>query len=173
MRHHALRQLPDLARAFDRGLRQKTFRLRAIEFRMHAADVIEQLRNLDPPRQHGDVGNERDITHELFACVPRIATEHCQFPLICGEAENRIQRGGLAGAVRTDQSEDPALFDAKIDIIQRDGCAKNFAKTMCFYRCHDVTSPLLWQRASRRQHRVLSGPRPWAILRQEIFDVRP
>ena len=40
------------------GLRQKTFRLRAIESRMHAGDVIEQLRNPDPARQHRDIGNE-------------------------------------------------------------------------------------------------------------------
>ena len=64
------------------GLRQKTFRLRAIESRMHAGDVIEQLRNPDPARQHRDIGNERDIAHELFARAPRVATEHRQFSLV-------------------------------------------------------------------------------------------
>ena len=41
--HHPLRQLPDPARALDRGLGKKTFRLRAIESRMHAGDVVEHL----------------------------------------------------------------------------------------------------------------------------------
>ena len=71
-----------LARALDLGLRQKTFRLRAIESRMHAGDIIEQLRNPDPARQHGDIGNERDIAHELIARAPRVASEHFQFSLI-------------------------------------------------------------------------------------------
>ena len=39
-------------------LREKTFRLGAIESRMHAGDVVEHLRNPHPARQHGDVGDE-------------------------------------------------------------------------------------------------------------------
>jgi hypothetical protein len=66
----------------DRGLREKSFRLRAIESRMDASDVVEQLRNPDPTRQHSDIGNERDIAHELYARVPWIASEHRQFSLI-------------------------------------------------------------------------------------------
>ena len=104
LRHHSFRQLPHFARAFDRRLGQKTFRLRAIESRMHAGDVVEQLRNPDPARQHRDIGDERNIAHEVFARVPRIATKDRQFPLICGEAENCVERGRLAGAVGTDQS---------------------------------------------------------------------
>ena len=53
-----------LLAAFDGGLRQKTFRLRAIESRMDAGDVVEHLRNPDPARQHGDIGDEGDIAHE-------------------------------------------------------------------------------------------------------------
>ncbi len=140
--HHALRQFPDLAGALDGGLRKKTFRLRAIESRMHAGDVIERLRNPHPARQHGDIGNEADIAHELIALGPGIASEHPQFSLIWGEAENRVERGGLACAVGTDESEDAALFDSQIDAVQRDGCAEGLAEAACFYACHGFSAPL-------------------------------
>ncbi len=71
-----------LLRALDVGLRQKTFRLGAIESRMHAGDVVEHLRNPHPARQHRDIGNETDIAHELVALGPGIAPEHLQFSLI-------------------------------------------------------------------------------------------
>ena len=80
--YHAFRQLPDLAGVFDGGLCQKTFRLRAIEPRMHAGDVIEQLRNPDPPWQHGDISNERDFAHKFFARGPGIASEHGQLSVV-------------------------------------------------------------------------------------------
>ena len=60
----------------DGGLGQKTFRLGAIESRMHAGDVVERLRNPYPARQHGDIGNEADIAHELIALGPGVASEH-------------------------------------------------------------------------------------------------
>jgi hypothetical protein len=74
--------LPDLAAAFDYRLGEKTFRFRPIEFRMNSGDVIEQLRNPDPTRQHCDIGNERDIAHELVARVPRITSEDSQLSFI-------------------------------------------------------------------------------------------
>ncbi len=122
-----------LLRALDGGLRQKTFRLRAIESRMHAGDVVERLRNPHPARQHRDIGDEGDVAHELLALGPGVAPEHPQFSLIGGEAEDRVERGGLAGAVGTDESEDAALFDAQIDAVQRDGRAEGLAEAACFY----------------------------------------
>ncbi len=130
--HHALRQFPDFAGALDSGLREKTFRLRAIEARMHARDVIERLRNPHPARQHGDIGDEADIAHELIALGPGVASEHLQLALIRGEAENRVERGGLACAVGADESEDVALFDSQIDAVQRDGRAESLAQAACF-----------------------------------------
>ena len=41
--HHALGQIPDPAGAGNGGFRKKTFRLGAIEPRMHTGDVIERL----------------------------------------------------------------------------------------------------------------------------------
>ena len=130
-----------LAGALDVGLGEKTFRLRAIESRMHAGDVVERLRNPDPARQHGDIGDEADIAHELIALGPGIASEHPQFSLIRGEAENRVERGGLACAVGADESEDAALFDPQIDAVQRDGCAEGLAETACFDACHGFSAP--------------------------------
>ena len=124
LRHHALRQFPDLAAALMVGLRQKTFRLRAIEARMDAGDVIERLRNPQPARQHGHVGDEADVAHQLVALGPGIAAQHFQLAFDRSEAENRVERGALAGAVGTDQPEDAALFDAQVDAVQRDGCCR-------------------------------------------------
>src|SRR5882724_5016184 len=97
--HHALRQFSDLAAALDGGLRQKTFRLGAIESRMHAGDIIERLRDSYPARQHSNIGNEAGIAHELVALAPWVASEHPQFSLIWSEPENRVECGGLACAV--------------------------------------------------------------------------
>ena len=88
---------------------------------MHAGDVVDSLRDPDPARQDGNIGNEGDIAHELIARGPGVPSEDLQFSLIGGEAENRIERGGLACAVRSDESEDAALFDAQIDAVERDG----------------------------------------------------
>src|SRR6185437_9960960 len=41
LRHHALRQFPDLAGAPDGGFRKKAFGLGAVESRVHAGEVIE------------------------------------------------------------------------------------------------------------------------------------
>src|SRR4029077_9930599 len=96
---------------------------------MHAADVVEQLRNPYPARQHGDVGDEADVPHEKVAFGPRVAPEHLQFSLMRGEAEDRVQRGGLAGAVGTDESEDATLFDAQMNAFQSDGGSERFTET--------------------------------------------
>src|SRR4030095_2606883 len=143
LRYHALRQFPDLAPALDGRLCQKTFRLRTIESRMHARDIVEQLGDSNPARQHRDVRNERDVAHQFVTRVPRIATKHFQFPLIRGEAENRIERGGLTCAVRPYDSQDTPFLDTKIDVVQRSGCAEGFPKTAFFYECHGFSaSPL-------------------------------
>ena len=36
------------------------------------------------------------------------------------EAEDGVERGGLAGAVGADEPEDAALFDTEIDAVERD-----------------------------------------------------
>src|SRR6202043_4038584 len=54
--------------------------------------------------------------------------------------ENRVERGGFAGAIWTDDSEDAAFFDPQIDAVQRDSGAENFAETACFYTSH-VSAP--------------------------------
>src|SRR5450631_2207372 len=114
--YHALRQFPDLAGEVDACLRKKTFRLRAIESRMHAGDVFESLRNPDPPWQHRDIGDEADIAHELIALGPGIASEDLQFSLIWGEAEDRVERDGcaegLAQAAGFDYGHDFGSFSA-------------------------------------------------------------
>src|SRR5947208_4654750 len=123
---------------------------------MHAGYVVEQLRNPDPTRQHGDIGNKGDIAHQFFARVPRVATEHGQLSVIGSESKNRIERGRFAGAIRTDESQDATLFDPKIDIVKRYGCAENFAEPAFFYSRHNAICTVPWNCASML-HRVLCG----------------
>src|ERR1700684_180637 len=103
---------------------------------MHPRDVVPQLRKPCPARQHGDIGNEADIAHELIALVPRVASEHSQLPLERREAEKRVEGGGLACAVRTDEAQDTALFYPHVNAVQRDGRAEGLAKALGFYACH-------------------------------------
>src|ERR1700686_5182490 len=100
---------------------------------MYAGDVVECLRDPYPARQHGNIGNEADVAHELIALGPGIAPEHPQFSLIWSQPENRVERGGLTRPVRTDQSQDATLFDTQIDAVQRDRCAVGLAQTASFY----------------------------------------
>src|SRR4029077_20485898 len=126
------------------------------ELGVHSGDVIEQLRNPDPTRQHCDVGDEGDIAHELSARVPRIASEDSQLSFIGSEAKNRIERGRFARAVRTYDSEDAALFDTQVYPIQRDSCPKNLAEPACFYCGHGFSlSRCLCAFAPLREKRFL------------------
>src|SRR5206468_6192571 len=136
--HHALRQFLDPAGVLNRGLCQKSFGLRAIEARMHAGNIVECLRDSYPARQHGDIGDEADIPHELTALSPGIASEHPQFPIVRSEAQDCIERSGLACAVGTDESENAALFDAQINTVKCDGCAESFAQFAGFYTGHGL-----------------------------------
>src|SRR5215468_11994347 len=151
---------------------------------MHPGYVVERLRDFDPARQHRDIGNEADIAHQVVSCRPWIAAQHPQFSLIGREAQNGVERGGLARAVRTNESQNPALFNSQVHAIQRDGCAKSFAKTAGFNACHGSMAPPLDHSISMCRPKTggaalsASGPtaewlrEPWAILRQEISGAR-
>ena len=102
MSHHTFGQFTNLAGVRDRSLGEKTLRLGAIKSGMHAGDILEQLRNSNPARQHRNIGNEADIPHELIALCPGIASQYPQFALIGREAENRVERRRFAGPVWTD-----------------------------------------------------------------------
>src|SRR6185312_11969458 len=129
-------------------LGKKAFRLRAIESGMHAGDVVESLGDPHPARQHGDVGDERDVAHQLFARGPGVAAEHAQLSLVRGETENRGERGGLARAVGADEPEDAPLFDAQIEAVQRDRRAEGFMEPTCFYTGHGFSAPPRWRPAA-------------------------
>src|ERR1019366_9224264 len=132
--------MPDPARVLDSGFCKKTFRLGAIESRMHSGYVVERMGNPHPARQYGDIGDEADIAHELIALVPGVASEHSQFAVIWGEAENGVERGALACAVGTDEPEDAALVDMQIDAVERDGFTEGLAQAACFDDFHGFGS---------------------------------
>src|ERR1700751_3260071 len=185
LRHHALRQFPHFAGALDGCLGEKAFRLGAIESRVHALDVVERLRNPQPARQHGDIGDKTDIPHELIAFFPGIAPQYLQLSLIRGEPEDGVQRRVRAGAFGTDESDNAALFDAQVDTVQRDSRSEGLAEAACFYACHSVSVPPSWCRASAgrslRHPAVLRpggpaaewSPESGAIRLEETSGVRP
>src|ERR1700720_4359708 len=74
------------------------------------------------------------------------------------EAENGVERRGLARAVGTYQSKDAALFHAQIHTVQRNRCAERLMQSTCFYACHGF-SALLYGDSTRRvspaHHRAL------------------
>jgi hypothetical protein len=73
------------------------------------------------------------------------------------EAEDRVERGGLAGAVRADEPEDAALLDAQVDAVQRDGRAEGLAQAAGFDA--GMASALLSRRfAARRGTRSAARP---------------
>ncbi len=99
-------------------LARKALGFGAVEARVHAFDVIEGLGDAHPAGKDGDVGDEADIAHEVFALLPRVAAEDAQRALEGGEAEDGVERGCLARAVGTDEAEDAAFFDAEIDSVE-------------------------------------------------------
>ena len=56
--------------------------------------------------------------HQLGALLARIEAEHGQIAFDGGETQDRLQRSGLAGAVRTDQSDDAARFDVETHAVE-------------------------------------------------------
>jgi hypothetical protein len=105
--------------------------------------VVEGLGDPQPAGQHRDIGNEADIAHEPIALGPGVAAENLQVSLVLDEPEDRVERGALAGAVGTDESEDAAFFDTQVDAIQSDGCAVGLAEAACFYAGHGFSAPPL------------------------------
>src|SRR4029077_14002771 len=113
---------------------------------MHTRDVVERLRDPHPPRQHRDVGDERDVAHQLVAFVPRVAPEHTELALERRKAEDRLEGSGLARAVGPDEAEDAALLDLQLDAVRGDGGTERLAQAARFDAEHGVSAP--WVRCS-------------------------
>src|SRR4029077_7002730 len=128
--------MPDPARELNRGFCQEAFRFGAIETRMDAGYVIERLRNPHPARQNSDIGDEADVAHKWVALGPGVAAKNSQLTLILGEAENRVERRALAGAVGADNSQDAAFLDMQVGPGERNGCAEGLAQAAGFDHFH-------------------------------------
>ena len=61
-----------------------------------------------------------------------------QFALVRSEPQNRVEGGGLARAVRADDPENAAFFDAQVDAVQRHRFPERFAQSARLYACHGV-----------------------------------
>ncbi len=65
--------------------------MRAREIRVRGLDEVEQLSDLDPARQDGDVGDEADVLHQFLALPERIQAEHGQFAVAVGQPQESFQ----------------------------------------------------------------------------------
>ena len=133
LRDHALGELADPAGALDGGAlaRKVSAALRAKRGCTPATKSIACC-TLQPARQHRDVGDEGDALHQLVALVVRVESEHAQRSLAAREPEHRLERGGLAGAVRADQADDAAGLDLEGDAVERRGLAEALPQSLGF-----------------------------------------
>src|SRR5436853_7910802 len=102
LRHHPFGQMLDSALKADAGLCEETFRLGAVKSRGYAGDEVQGLRDLYPARQHGNVGDAADISHQQIALFPAIASEDAQLSLIWHTAEHSVQCRRRASTVGRD-----------------------------------------------------------------------
>ena len=86
---------------------------------MHAGDELDRLADAHPARQDGDVGDEADIVHQRVALGARVASEDVELAFERDQPEDRLQRGGLAGAVGADEADDAAGVDLEGGAVQR------------------------------------------------------
>src|SRR3954468_20269372 len=149
LRDHAFRQVLDLAIVANGGFGEKTFSLCPIKPWMHAGNVVERLRDANPAWEHGNIGDEADVTHQLVAFGPRVASQYTQFSLVGREAKNCVESSGFARAIRANDAENAAVFYLQIDAVKRDGFSKRFTETASFYAGHSFSAPL--QRVSTQK----------------------
>ena len=147
----------------DSAPRQKPLGLGAVEARMHAGDVVEQLSHADPARKHGDVGDERDLAHEPVAFAARILAEDPNRALARDEAEQGVECGALARSIGTYDAQDMSFFDCEIDAVQSDHGAIGLAKSTHLDAGHGISAPhrvALERRTGRGGLSSSSGLRP-------------
>src|SRR4051812_2488701 len=120
LRHHSLRQFAYLAVPPDSRLREKSACYGAVKSGMHTGDVVQQLRNLDPAWQHSNIGYKANVAHQVITRAPRIPPKDVQLALIWSQAKDGVQCGRFTGTVRTDQTNDAALFNPQVHSIKSD-----------------------------------------------------
>src|SRR5208282_1005795 len=109
--------------------------------------------------------------------------EHPQFSLIWGESENRVERGGLACAVGTDDSEDAALFDTQSIPSSAMVVPKALRRPRASMTVMASSPPLQLSKTGGLRQPPAALPvsgraaewlrRPWAIVPLETSGVRP
>ncbi len=75
---------------------------------MDSCDEVDCLIDAQPSRQHGDVGDEAGVVHEIGALGERLTAQDLEPAYVSGQAENGAQCGGFSGAVRADEPDDAA-----------------------------------------------------------------
>src|SRR5262249_2900250 len=85
-----------------------------------------------------------------------------QLALVRGQAQDRVERRGLARTVGADEAEDAALLDPQVDPVQGHGCAVGLAQAACLDAGHRFSAPLpgpgAWPARRRRPSAVPPAP---------------
>ena len=137
---HALGQLFYLGARLHLRLAQQLFGPSARKVGVHGLDIVKQLFHPDPPRQHGNVGDETDFAHQLLSLPERIQADHRQIAVAIRKPEHGFQQGCLAGTVRTYQSQYFAFLNLETDVVDGTYRAEMFRHTA---RCDQASHACL------------------------------
>jgi hypothetical protein len=58
---------------------------------VYTPDEVERLADTQPPGQHGNIGYETDVLHELIALGARIASEDPQLAIELRQAKDGLE----------------------------------------------------------------------------------
>ncbi len=104
---------------------------------MHGGNELQGLAHSQPFRQDRHVRNEAHVPHQFIPLSSRVTAEDLQLPGEGCQAQNGLERGGLACPVRTDESDDPSGLHREAHAIERPQCAKGLGETPGFnHFCH-------------------------------------
>jgi hypothetical protein len=90
---------------------------------VNALGDVEQLPDANPPGQDRHVRDETHVLHQRGALAGGILAEHGQLAVVGCQAEDCLERRGLAGAVGSDQTDDTAGRNFEVDVVDGDGSA--------------------------------------------------
>src|SRR6056297_79666 len=105
--------------------------LLARKSRVQSLGQLDDLSDSSPPRQHCHVGDETDVLHQVITVLGRVDSEYFEFAAELAQPQNRLERGGLAGAIRADQAHDSTGRYIQVDTVERDRAAVAPAQPLC------------------------------------------
>ena len=87
------------------------------------------------------LGNDSGVSVYPAVKMRRYQPENPQLAFVGNKAEDGIERGCFARAVGADEADDAAVFYAKVDSGERNGCAEGLTETASFDAWHRFGDP--------------------------------